>query len=133
MSIIKGDLSKMIGLKTVSIKGEDGLEEFAIDLSQTTFKDITTFTTIPTRALGGKKFDQLTAEDMEKLNTLQMEWYIDYFKDKCPEQKIEDIKLFVALNRNKLYNEFAIAFNLKTRTQIEEETKKFTEEIKKNL
>jgi len=132
MSIIKGDLKKMIGFKTITVKDMDN-NELAIDLSQTRFEEITEFIDIPTKALGGKDFKNITSEDISKLNNMQMDWCIKYFQDKCPELAIEDIKMFIVKNKQSLLNELTIAFNIKTRKQLEDETIKIKAEIEKNL
>jgi len=113
MGIIKGDIRRALGFKTIKV---DGLE---ISLDKTTAQDIVDFQEIPIRAIKGKNKDQLSTNDLLEINSVTTQWFVDYFMNKDDSLTKEDVELFVAKNKRELQKEFTIGFGIKSRESYE--------------
>ena len=116
--IIKGDLERALGFKTMKIGGVE------IDLSQTKAKDLIEFQKIPSKYLVSK---EPTNKEYADLSDGYREYFINYIMDKDPSANKEQVTLFVVKYINQLVKEFPVATGLRTK----EEMDKIEEEVKK--
>ena len=129
MSIIKGDIKRALGFGEI-VLGE-GENKLTIDLSLTTAKDIVEFQELPIRAAKGKKFEDLTADDMLTASKDSTDWLVKYFTEKDPECDKGEIELLVAKHKPAIQKEFTIGFGIKTREEFDHDEAKARETLSK--
>lgn len=118
MKILKGDIRAAVGKKIINIDGAE------FDLGKVSFQRKLDYRSILTNAIGKRKVDDVSADDLKKIQDDYLNWFTDEILNHNPNLDREIIQEYVLDNLQKLTEESNIAFKMATREDIEKHKKK---------